>query len=77
MAVVGLDLGSFKSVIAAARNRGIDILTNEVSNRFTPSVVGFLGNRRLLGEAAKTQVRDIPVCLLDFFNLTRLIFRKS
>lgn len=57
MAVVGFDLGSYKSVIAAARNRGIDILVNEISNRFTPTLVGFLGNQRLLGESAKTQVR--------------------
>jgi len=36
MSVLGIDLGNYKSVIAVARNRGIDIITNEVSNRFTP-----------------------------------------
>jgi heat shock protein 4 len=55
MSVVGVDLGEYKSVVAVARNRGIDIVTNEVSNRFTPSMVGFNGDQRLLGEAAKTQ----------------------
>ena len=38
MSVVGIDFGNYKSVIAVARNRGIDIVTNEVSNRFTPYV---------------------------------------
>ena len=89
MAAVGFDFGNFKSVVAVARNRGIDIITNEISNRFTPyatvpdtadgegrygspiasaalgayapvmprSMVGFTSKERLLGEAAKTQVR--------------------
>jgi heat shock protein 4 len=55
MSVVGLDFGTLKSVIAAARNRGVDIITNEVSNRSTPSLVGFGPKSRYLGEAAKTQ----------------------
>lgn len=38
MSVVGIDLGNFNSVIAVARNRGIDVIVNEVSNRATPYV---------------------------------------
>lgn len=37
----GVDLGNNSTVIACAKNRGIDIVVNEVSNRATPSLVGF------------------------------------
>ncbi|KAL1919826.1 uncharacterized protein VTP21DRAFT_1757 [Calcarisporiella thermophila] len=55
MSVVGIDFGSLQSVIAVARNRGIDVITNEVSNRATPSLVSFGPKQRYLGEAAKSQ----------------------
>lgn len=32
----GIDLGNLQAVIAVARNRGIDVICNEVSNRATP-----------------------------------------
>ncbi|GAA5914333.1 hypothetical protein JCM6882_008163 [Rhodosporidiobolus microsporus] len=53
--VVGLDIGQYGSKIGAARNRGIDILVNEVSNRATPSLVAFGPQKRSIGESAKTQ----------------------
>ncbi|KAI9816323.1 MAG: adenyl-nucleotide exchange factor sse1 [Phylliscum demangeonii] len=76
MSVVGVDLGTLNTVIAVARNRGVDVvsdgicavcassalfgqndvqITNEVSNRATPSLVGFGPKSRYIGEAAKTQ----------------------
>ncbi|KAL0264965.1 adenyl-nucleotide exchange factor sse1 [Diplodia seriata] len=55
MSVVGIDLGTANTVIAVARNRGVDVVTNEVSNRSTPTLVGFGPKSRYLGEAAKTQ----------------------
>ncbi|KAH7327897.1 heat shock protein 70 family [Stachybotrys elegans] len=55
MSVVGVDFGTLKTVIAVARNRGVDVITNEVSNRATPSLVGFGPKSRYLGEPAKTQ----------------------
>ncbi|KAI9023528.1 heat shock protein 70 family [Phycomyces nitens] len=55
MSVVGFDLGNLQSVIAVARNRGIDVICNEVSNRATPSLVSFGFKQRFLGESAKTQ----------------------
>jgi heat shock protein 4 len=55
MSVVGVDLGSLNTVIAVARNRGVDVITNEVSNRSTPTLVGFGPKSRYLGESAKTQ----------------------
>ncbi|KAL2286199.1 hypothetical protein FJTKL_07021 [Diaporthe vaccinii] len=55
MSVVGVDLGTVNTVIAVARNRGVDVIANEVSNRATPSLVGFGPKARYLGETAKTQ----------------------
>ncbi|EIN11202.1 heat shock protein 70 [Punctularia strigosozonata HHB-11173 SS5] len=55
MAVVGVDFGTLHSKIGVARHRGIDIITNETSNRQTPSLVAFGPKQRALGEAAKTQ----------------------
>ncbi|GAP82943.1 putative heat shock 70kDa protein 4 [Rosellinia necatrix] len=55
MSVVGIDFGTLNTVVAVARNRGVDVITNEVSNRATPSLVGFGPKSRYLGEPAKTQ----------------------
>lgn len=52
---VGIDFGAGKTVLGVARNRGIDIVVNEVSNRSTPSLVAFGARSRFLGEAAKSQ----------------------
>ena len=51
----GVDLGNDNTVIACARNRGIDIIVNEVSNRSTPSLVGFGVKARAIGETGKNQ----------------------
>lgn len=51
----GLDFGNDNSVLAVARNRGIDVVVNEVSNRSTPTVVGFGPKNRYLGETGKTK----------------------
>lgn len=55
MSVVGIDLGNLNTVIAVARNRGIDVICNEVSNRATPTLVAFGFKNRFIGEAAKSQ----------------------
>ncbi|KAI8874004.1 heat shock protein 70 [Ramicandelaber brevisporus] len=55
MSVIGFDVGTLQSVIAVARNRGIDVIVNEVSNRATPTLASFGLKHRFLGESAKTQ----------------------
>lgn len=52
--VVGFDVGNSNSKIGVARARGIDIVSNEVSNRSTPSLVSFGIKARGLGEGAAT-----------------------
>lgn len=74
MSVVGLDFGTQNSVIAVARNKGVDVITNEVSNRATPSLVSFGSKSRFLGEAAKTQ--EISNLKNTVGSLTRLAGRN-
>ncbi|PWN30375.1 putative heat shock protein Hsp88 [Jaminaea rosea] len=52
--VVGIDVGNASSKIGAARQRGVDVLANEVSNRATPSLISFGQKNRAIGEAAAT-----------------------
>merc|ERR1711939_752510 len=73
MSVVGIDLGAQSTKIGVARNKGIDIITNETSNRQTPSLVGFGPKSRYLGEAAKTQ--EISNLKNTVSSLKRLIGR--
>ncbi|ODM16777.1 Heat shock protein Hsp88 [Aspergillus cristatus] len=74
MSVVGIDFGAQSTKIGVARNKGIDIITNEVSNRSTPSLVGFNARSRALGEAAKTQ--ETSNLKNTVGNLKRLIGRS-
>ncbi|CAK4032153.1 heat shock hsp88 [Lecanosticta acicola] len=74
MSVVGVDLGNQNTVIAVARNKGVDVITNEVSNRATPSLVGFGPKSRYLGEAAKTQ--EVSNLKNTVGSLTRLAGRS-
>lgn len=55
MSVVGIDFGTQNTVVAVARNRGIDVIINEVSNRATPSLVSFGEQQRFIGESGKIQ----------------------
>ncbi|KAL4915110.1 heat shock protein 70 family [Aspergillus aurantiobrunneus] len=73
MSVVGIDFGAQSTKVGVARNKGIDIITNEVSNRQTPSLVGFSARSRHIGEAAKTQ--ETSNLKNTVGNLKRLIGR--
>lgn len=56
MSVIGIDFGNMNTVVAVARHRSIDVISNEVSNRLSPTMVSFEYDtgRRHIGEAAKT-----------------------
>ncbi|KAK4482025.1 hypothetical protein RD792_012947 [Penstemon davidsonii] len=51
MSVVGFDFGNESSVVAVARQRGIDVVLNDESKRETPSLVCFGDKQRFLGTA--------------------------
>ncbi|CAB4255783.1 similar to Saccharomyces cerevisiae YBR169C SSE2 Member of the heat shock protein 70 (HSP70) family [Maudiozyma barnettii] len=68
---VGIDFGNMHSVIAVARNNGVDVLINDVSNRSTPSIVGFGEKQRYIGEDGKT--KQISNVLNTVDNLQTLL----
>lgn len=74
ISVVGFDIGSLHSHIAVARGGGIEIITNEYSERFTPTCVAFAGNMRLVGTAAKLQ--HVTNVNNTFINFPRLSGKK-
>lgn len=55
---VGIDIGSWRSVIAVAKRGGVEVITNEANFRETPSVVGYGPNERFIGESGSVKVRS-------------------
>ena len=48
---VGIDIGSRNITVAVVRQKGIDIVANEASDRQTPTFVSFGEKERAIGEA--------------------------
>lgn len=55
-ASVGIDLGSSKFVVAAAKKGGVEVLTNDASYRQTPTLVSF-GPERIVGDKAVQKIK--------------------
>lgn len=56
--VIGIDFGSSDSYVAYVDKGTVDIVQNEVSQRRTPSLVGFTDRERLLGDTALSQIKS-------------------
>lgn len=53
---VGVDLGSSRFLVAAAKAGKVDVLTNESNYRVTPNVITF-GDERTVGDMALTKIK--------------------
>jgi molecular chaperone DnaK (HSP70) len=66
---IGIDAGSYKTVLACVKQRGIEIVLSETSSKWTPTIAGFTEQERLVGDAAINQMKK------NFKNTTQFFGR--
>ncbi|KEP60066.1 UNVERIFIED_CONTAM: DnaK family protein [Hammondia hammondi] len=78
MAVIGIDLGSLSSVMATVQRGTVSVVTTELSDRVTPSLVGFTEDRRLMGDHALAQMKSNAKNTCRYFkNILGEVFDAS
>ncbi|KAF8052376.1 hypothetical protein N665_1567s0005 [Sinapis alba] len=74
MSVVGFDFGNENCLVAVARQRGIDVVLNDESNRETPAIVCFGDKQRFIGTAGAASTMMNPKNSIS--QIKRLVGRQ-
>jgi len=74
MSVLGFDIGNENCVVAAVKQRGVDVLLNDESKRETPAVVSFGEKQRFIGSAGAACAAMNPKSTIS--QVKRLIGRS-
>jgi len=72
--ILGIDLGTTNSCVSVMRDGHIEVIANGQGLRTTPSWVAFVGEERLVGDAAKNQITTNLKNTI--YDIKRLIGRK-
>lgn len=75
--IIGIDLGTTYSCVGIYKDNRyteIEILSNELNNRITPSIVAFTDDEKLVGESALYQSFENPQRTINIVK--RLIGKK-
>ena len=72
--IIGIDLGTTNSCVAVMDGDTPRIIENDEGGRTTPSIVGFVGEERLVGQAAKRQMITNPTNTI--FSIKRFMGRR-
>jgi len=54
---LGIDPGSYKSVLACVKQNGVEIVLSESSGKSVPTLVAFTDQERMIGDLASNQIR--------------------
>ena len=49
---IGIDCGSYKTVLGCVKQRGIEIVLSDSSGKTSPTIAAFTAEERLIGDAA-------------------------
>ncbi|KAJ3424480.1 hypothetical protein M0813_09414 [Anaeramoeba flamelloides] len=75
MSLSGIDFGNYKSVVAIVQNRSAIVIEDDQGKRETPSIISFVGKRRLIGVLGKSEKnRNLPNTIIHPKSLLALPF---
>ena len=65
---IGIDIGAYKTVLASIKQRGIEIVLSDSSGKWTPSLVAYTDQERLIGDSAQNQMKKNFKNTLQYFS---------
>lgn len=54
---IGVDPGSYKTVLACVKQKGIEIVLSDTTGKSTPTLVAYTDSERLIGDSVQNQMK--------------------